>query len=74
MAQTKQVHDYMARRGSITAAEAVRDLGCYRLAARIKDLEAAGVSVHREREARIGPNGKETAHWTRYSLGGGTGA
>lgn len=38
----KKIIDYCKKNGWITAAEAVRYLSCYRLAARIADLEAVG--------------------------------
>ena len=38
----KKIIEYCEKNGWITAAEAVTYLGCYRLAARIADLEAAG--------------------------------
>lgn len=38
MTQNELVLDYMKRHGSITQAEAARELGCMRLGARIWDL------------------------------------
>ena len=37
--QCERIIDYIDEFGSITQLEAIRDLGCYRLSARIKDLK-----------------------------------
>ena len=42
MTQNEQVLDYMRKYGSITALDAMRDLGCMRLASRISDLKKDG--------------------------------
>ena len=42
MTQNEQVLDYMQKYGSITALDAMRDLGCMRLASRISDLKKDG--------------------------------
>ena len=42
MTQNEQVLDYMQKYGSITALDAMRDLGCMRLASRISDLKKSG--------------------------------
>lgn len=45
--QAERVLDYMRRFGSITALDAMRDLGIMRLASRITDLRREGHSVTR---------------------------
>lgn len=47
---------------SITPIDALRDFGCFRLAARIKEIRAAGYDVQMIRE------GDGTKYWARYSL------
>ena len=43
--QSERVLEYMATYGSITPLEALRDLGVFRLAARIHDLRREGHNV-----------------------------
>ena len=45
MTQNEQVLDYMQKYGSITALDAMRDLGCMRLASRISDLKKDGHTI-----------------------------
>lgn len=45
MTQTERVVDYLHRFGSITALEAMRNLGIMRLASRIRDLKTSGVNI-----------------------------
>ena len=57
----------MKQFGSINPVEAMRDIGCMRLAARINDLRKEGVKIKSTLE--FGKNrfgGK--CHWKRYSL------
>ena len=48
MTQTEMILRYLQENGSITAADAVSEIGCYRLGARIHDLKAAGYDIKRE--------------------------
>lgn len=43
--QNKRILDYIAKFGSITQLEALRDLGVMRLASRISDLRRQGYSI-----------------------------
>ena len=43
--QENEILEYMIRHGSITQLEAMRDLGCMRLGARVFDLKERGVPV-----------------------------
>lgn len=59
---------YLIQFGSITQLEALRDLGCMRLASRISDLKRMGYSITAETvtvKNRFGDN----CHIKRYSLG-----
>ena len=67
MKQTEKVLDYIQRFGSITAAEAVMDLGIYRLSARISDLRDEGYNIKSEMESGKNRFGEPT-HYSRYSL------
>lgn len=64
--QTQRVLDYIREFGSITAIEAVRDLGVMRLAARISDLKKDGVDIISEQQAVRNRFG-ETCYVARYS-------
>lgn len=59
--QCKQILDHLLRGGTISTLEAMRDFGCCRLSERVRELEATGIVIDRERE-RVG---KKT--YTRYS-------
>lgn len=48
MTQTESILEYMNKYQSITAIEALSELGCFRLAARIHDLERKGYVIPRE--------------------------
>ena len=55
MTQCERVLEYMEEFGSITPVEAMADLGCMRLAARISDLkEAAGYAIGKR--TKLGKN------------------
>ena len=46
--QKAQILRHMEKRGPITALEALRLFGCFRLAARIADLKEDGHTIHTE--------------------------
>lgn len=48
MTQTDRVLDYLTQFGSITALEALRDLGIMHLSSRITELRQKGYAVNRE--------------------------
>lgn len=48
MNQTDAIYSYMKKYGSIEPIQALRDLGVFRLAARINDLRRKGVRVKDE--------------------------
>lgn len=50
MNQTERILMYMRDFGSITQLEAMRDLGCMRLGARVYDLKREGYNIRREME------------------------
>lgn len=67
MTQCERVLDYMQKFGSITAAEAVMDLGVYRLSARISDLKSEGYKIADVMESGKNRYGEKTSY-KRYSL------
>ena len=48
MSHATEVIDYIREHGSITTKQAMEDLGCYRLSARIYDIRAIGIDVQKE--------------------------
>lgn len=65
--QTERVLKYMCDFGSITSAEAIEDLGVYRLASRISDIRKSGIEVFDRYESSRNRYG-ETVSFKRYSL------
>ena len=65
--QAERVLDYMAKHGSVTQFEALKELGVMRLASRISDLRKHGHDITSEMvkvENRYG----ETCRVKRYSI------
>lgn len=50
--QCERILDYISDFGSITSFEAIRDLGCMRLASRICDLKRQGYKFYRQTRKR----------------------
>ena len=48
MSQATDVIEYCLKHGSITAKQAMDDLGCYRLSARVYDIRSFGIVVNKE--------------------------
>lgn len=69
MASQKQmVLDYIREFGSITPADAFRDLGITRLAAVVFALRDDGHDIHKEREHAFNRYGQKV-RYARYSFG-----
>ena len=58
--QCKMIIDYLKTAGSITPLDALEDLGCFRLSARIHELRQKGFDIVTVRERR---NGKVYARY-----------
>lgn len=68
LTQREMVFNYMKEHGSITQIDAIRDLGCTRLGARIWDLvHLDGIRIDREMVPGINRFGKLTS-FARYWL------
>lgn len=67
MNQTERILMYMRDFGSITQLEAMRDLGCMRLGARVYDLKREGYNIRRETETSKNRYGEDTSY-ARYRL------
>lgn len=65
--QAQLIIEYMDEFGSITPLEAIRDLGVFRLSARISDIKKMGIPI--ETEMVLVPNRRGTKSCiARYSL------
>jgi hypothetical protein len=65
--QKQRIIKYIEDFGSITPLEAMRDIGCYRLSARIYDLKEEGYNIVTE---TVGVKNRydEVVHVAQYSL------
>ncbi len=67
MTQSEEILKYMRDFGSITQMDAICDLGCTRLAARISDLKHRGYVIRKVTETGKNRYGKDTSY-ARYRL------
>lgn len=67
MTQAERVLKYMRDFGSITQLEAIRDISCMRLGARIFDLKREGYEIKKETETSKNRYGEDTSY-ARYRL------
>lgn len=67
MAQRDRILTYMHDEGSITALEAVRELGVLQLSARLVELEKRGYRFNKKQESSLNRYG-EKVYYTRYSI------
>lgn len=65
--QKEKILEYMKRYGSITPVDAMREFSCMRLGARIWDLKADGVLIHKDMEQAKNKFGDKVSY-ARYSL------
>lgn len=66
MTQCDRVLEYMREFGSITPLEAIRDIGCMRLASRIADLRERGFAIGRRMKTSKNRYGKLTSFAEYY--------
>ena len=69
MTQCERILRYIDEHGSITAKEAMNELGIMRLASRIADLKADGWEIDTTTECSMNRYGEKT-HYAKYSMGG----
>ena len=67
MTQCEKVLEYMKDFGSITPLDAMRDIGCMRLASRIADLKDQGYAIGRRMKNSKNRYGK-TVSFAEYYL------
>ena len=60
MNQTEMILDYIQKNGSITPLEALQELGCFRLGARVWEIRSSGIPVEME---MVEENGKRYAKY-----------
>lgn len=65
--QRERILQYINDFGSITNLDAIRDLGCQRLASRISELKKMGYPIIGEFETGKNRYGEPT-HYKRYSM------
>lgn len=65
--QCDRILQYMTDYGSITIAEAMTELGVYRLASRINDLKNRGFSIKKETVTKVNRYG-EKVRFSQYSI------
>lgn len=64
MSQTEQIKKHLSDGASITSLEALNRYGCFRLAARIKDLRDIGMNIMTE---KVKINNKTVARYKKLS-------
>lgn len=67
MSQNQRVLDYMWRNGSITAIDAMNDLGVMRLASRIHEIKLSGAEIETVMQEGVNRFG-EVTKFARYYL------
>lgn len=68
MTQCEKVLEYMKAFGSITPIEAMQDIGCMRLAARIADLVDQGYAIGRRMKTSKNRYGKKVSFAEYYLI------
>lgn len=63
------IRERLLKGGSLTALEALREFGCFRLASRISDLRSDGMSITKTMEESISNVTGKTVRIARYKLG-----
>ncbi len=66
MTQTQAILQYLNQYGSITPLDALRELGCFRLAARIHDIEQKGYRIPRRTVTVTGKKTGRKVQITEY--------
>lgn len=67
MTQRDRILTYLEENGSITALDAVKELGILQLSARLVELEKRGYRFDKKQESSLNRYG-EKVYYTRYSL------
>ena len=62
------IREHLLNGGTITALEALREYGCYRLSSRISDLRQEGMQIKKTMEESICKATGKPVRFARYSL------
>lgn len=65
---TQLIKNHLLNGGSITALEALRDYGCYRLGARISELRSRGMDIKKKMETGFSKATGRPIHFARYFI------
>lgn len=65
--QCTQIVEYIKKHGSITQDDATEDIGCKRLAARVKDLRRKGFNIKTTMESGLNRH-KKPVRYARYTF------
>lgn len=65
--QCERIIQYLRDFGTITSAQAMEDLGVFRLASRISELKSSGWEIERKMIKKLNRYG-EPVHFAEYSL------
>lgn len=65
---TQLIKNHLLNGGSITALEALRDYGCYRLGARISELRSKGMDIKTKMETSFSRATGRPIHFARYFI------
>lgn len=65
--QCERIIQYLRDFGTITSAQAMEDLGVFRLASRISELKSSGWEIERKMIRKMNRYG-EPVHFAQYSL------
>ena len=69
MSQTTDIIDFVRENGSITTKQAMDEIGCYRLSARIDEMKKSGIPVERDMITVMNRHGKP-CRVARYTIPG----
>lgn len=69
MTQTEKIIEYIQENGSITPLDALKEIGCMRIASRMCDIKKMGYAVNKKMETATNRNG-ERVMYARYTIGG----
>lgn len=70
MSMATDIIKYIREHGSITTKQAMEELGCYRLSARIYDIRSFGINVQRDM-VNVKNRKGETCRVAKYTIPGG---
>ena len=62
MTQTEKIIEYIQENGSITPLDALKEIGCMRLASRMCDIKKMGYAVNKKMETATNRNGERVMY------------